>query len=158
IELADGALLTDQQLDDVCSWLHVIEEDLTPTVLHHLGQAPADDKRLPWLVHCGGQALLDALGAVPGLGPLDAGPPGDAHARSRGRELAVEVLRRHLRDGLSLADALRATGAAADYAPAQSLIDAVDEVAGVDRGLQHTHDEIDRLLLGLSGRFVTPGP
>lgn len=151
--LPDGAQLTDQQLDDVCSYLHVIEEDLTPTALHHLGQAPADDQRLPWLVHCGGQALLDALGKVPGLGPFD----GD-HARARGRELAAEVLRRHLRDGLSLADALRATGAAAGYSPEQPLVDAIDEVAGIDRGLAHTHDEIDRLLLGLAGRFVTPGP
>ncbi|MFY9340934.1 MAG: cobaltochelatase subunit CobN [Planctomycetota bacterium] len=147
------AVLTDQQLDDVCGYLHVIEEDLTPTMLHHLGQAPADDKRLPWLVHCGGQALLDALGKVPGIGPF----AGD-HERGRGRDLAAEVLRRHLRDGLPLAEALRGAGAPVGYVPDQPLIDAIDEVAGVDRGLAHTRDEVDRLLLGLAGRFVTPGP
>jgi cobaltochelatase CobN len=150
---ATDALLTDEQLDEVCAQLHVIEEDLTPTVLHRLGQAPADELRLPWLVHCGGQALLDALGAVPGLGPF----AGD-HARAHGRAVAAEVLRRHLRDGLTLVEALQACGAAADHDPDERLRTAVDEVAAIDHGLADTRLEIDNLLRALAGRFVTPGP
>jgi cobaltochelatase CobN len=149
----DGALLTDEQLDQVCAHLHVIEEDLTPTALHHLGEAPADAARLPWLVHCGGQALLDALGAVPGIGAFD----GD-HGRARGRALAEEVLRRHLRDGLDLGSALCACGADAGYTPAGKLVDAFAELAGIDQGLQRTSDEIGNLLHALAGGFVTPGP
>lgn len=151
--LAKDALLDDAQLDLVCAQLHVIEEDLTPTTLHRLGQAPDDVLRLPWLVHCGGQALLDALGEVPGLGPF----AGD-HGRARGRELATELVRRHLRDGLPLAEALRACGAAADVVPSTKLREAVEEVAGIDRGLADTRLEIDNLLRALDGRFVTPGP
>ncbi|MFO1030247.1 MAG: cobaltochelatase subunit CobN [Planctomycetota bacterium] len=151
--LAKDALLDDAQLDLVCAQLHVIEEDLTPTSLHRLGEAPADDLRLPWLVHCGGQALLDALGEVPGLGPF----AGD-HERARGRELATELLRRHLRDGLPLDEALRACGAERESVATTKLREAVDEVAGIDRGLADTRLEIDNLLRALDGRFVTPGP
>ncbi|MBL8753864.1 MAG: cobaltochelatase subunit CobN [Planctomycetes bacterium] len=153
LQLAEGALLDDGQLDLVCAQLHVIEEDLTPTTLHRLGQAPDDALRLPWLVHCGGQALLDALGEVPGLGPF----AGD-HERARGRDLAGELLRRHLRDQLPLDDALRACGAAAGTTAPTKLREAVDEVAAIDRGLADTRLEIDNLLRALDGRFVTPGP
>lgn len=151
--LAPDALLDDEQLDLVCAQLHAIEEDLTPTTLHRLGQAPDDTLRLPWLVHCGGQALLDALGEVPGLGPFT----GD-HERARGRALADELLRRHLRDGLPLEEALRACGAAASVVVASKLREVVDEVAGIDRGLADTRLEIDNLLRALDGRFVAPGP
>lgn len=150
--LPDG-LLDDAQLDLVCAQLHVIEEDLTPTSLHQLGRAPDDSLRLPWLVHCGGQALLDALGEVPGVGPFT----GD-HGRARGRELASELLRRHLRDGLPLDEALRACGAERAFVVTARLREAVDEVAGIDRGLADTRLEIDNLLRALDGRFVTPGP
>lgn len=151
--LAKDALLDDAQLDLVCAQLHVIEEELTPTSLHRLGQAPDDALRMPWLVHCGGQALLDALGEVSGLGPF----VGD-HERARGRELAQELLRRHLRDGLPLAEALRACGAERGAEAPPKLREAVDEVAGIDRGLADTRLEIDNLLRALDGRFVTPGP
>lgn len=147
------ALLDDAQLDLVCAQLHVIEEDLTPTTLHELGRAPADALRLPWLVHCGGQALLDALGEVPGLGPVQ----GD-HERARGRELATELLRRHLRDRFSLEEALRAVGAGPDAAPSTKLREVVAEVAGIDQGLAQTGLEIDNLLRALDGRFIAPGP
>lgn len=153
LQLADGALLDDGQLDLVCAQLHVIEEDLTPTTLHRLGQAPDEPLRLPWLVHCGGQALLTALGEVPGLGPFT----GD-HERARGRDLATELLRRHLRDQLPLDDALRACGAPAGTTAGPKLREAVDEVAAIDRGLADTRLEIDNLLRALDGRFVTPGP
>ncbi len=152
-DLKSDGLLDDGQLDLVCAQLHVIEEDLTPTTLHRLGQAPDDALRLPWLTHCGGQALLEALGEVPGLGPFT----GD-HERARGRELATELLRRHLRDQLPLDEALRACGAAANAAVSTKLREAVDEVAGIDKGLAATHLEIDNLLRALEGRFVTPGP
>lgn len=150
---AGEAPFTDEQLEEVCVQLHVIEEDLTPTTLHRLGQAPEDPLRLPWLVHCGGQALLDALGTVPGLGPFT----GD-HERARGRELATEVLRRHLRDHLPLDEALRASGATAAAEVPPRLREAIDEVAGIDQGLAATNLEVDNLLRALDGRFVTPGP
>lgn len=156
LSLGESDLLDDAGIEDVCEYLHAIEEDLTPTSLHHLGVAPDDAARLPWLVHCGGQALLDALSGVPGIGPFDF-ESGD-HQRGRARELALEILRLHLRDRLPLVDALRACGAPSDFTPSQQQIDAIDEVAAIDRGLAHTRDEIDHLLLGLDGRFVPPGP
>lgn len=151
-----NAQLEDAQIEDVCEYLHAIQEDLSPTSLHHLGVPPADAERLPWLVHCGGQALLDALSAVPGIGPFDF--ENGEHARGRAREVAFEIVRKHLRDGLALVEALRACGAPSEFTPPQALIDAIDEVAGIDRGLSATHDEIDHLLLGLDGKFVSPGP
>lgn len=156
LELAADALLEDAKIEDVCEYLHAIEEDLTPTSLHHLGTPPSDEQRLPWLVHCGGQALLEAIGEIPKLGPFDF-ENGD-HDRGRARDLATEILRKHLRDGLSLEEALRACGAPADFVPTQAQIDAFEEVAAIDRGLADTHDEIDHLLLGLDGKFVPPGP
>lgn len=151
--LANDALLDDDQLDLVCAQLHVIEEDLTPTTLHALGRAPEDALRIPWLVHCGGQSLLDALGEVKGIGPF-----AGEHERARARTVAEEVVRRHLRDGLALDEALRASGAAADATASTKLLEAIAEVVGIDEGLASTHLEIDNLLRALDGRFVTPGP
>ncbi|MEZ6014208.1 MAG: cobaltochelatase subunit CobN [Planctomycetota bacterium] len=153
LALAEGDLLTDEQLDDLCSYLHVIEEDLTPTSLHRLGVAPADEARMPWLVHCGGQALIDALSAVPGVGPLS----GD-HSRALARAIAADVLRMTLRHGFTLSDALRACGAPEAYTPEPALTDALETVTQLDAGLARTGDEVVNLLRACDGRFVSPGP
>lgn len=153
LETPDGSLLSDDHIDDVCEYLHAIQEELTPTTLHHLGEAPPDDLRIPWLVHCGGQRFLDALAATPGLGSFS-----DDHGRVRARAIAEELLRRVLRDGLALGEALVACGAIAGSAPSRELSDAITEITGIDGGLAATGDEIANLLRGLDGRFVPPGP
>lgn len=153
LELATGATpLTDEQIDTVDAYLHAIEEDLTPTSLHELGSAPADDARIPWLVHCAGEPLLAELETIPGLGELAA-----HHGRPHLRTLAAAVLRFHLREGKSLVQAIRAVGGDVGE-PSERLTRVIADVAQIDQGLERTGDEIGNLLAALDGRFIPPGP
>ncbi len=148
----DALPLTDEEIDRLNVYLHAIEDDITPVSLHHLGRAPEDDARFPWLVHCVGEPFLEALDAAPGLGPIAA-----HHGRGRLRAMAASLLRRHLRHGLPPLEALRDLGGASDELP-DELARGMKDAASIDRGLSRTSDEIGNLLAGLSGRFVPPGP
>ncbi len=162
----DGGLLDDAAVDELTDYLHAIAEELTPTSLHMLGEPPADDARLPWLVHCGGSTLLEELDKAIGHGgehdhehghadASEAAP--EMHEITRLRAGAEQVLRRQLRDGFSALEAVRSVGGEVDELSEQ-LAATLADLAELDRGLQSTGDEIGNLLVGLEGRFVPPGP
>jgi cobaltochelatase CobN len=153
LDLRNGRPPTDDEIVAITDHLHEIEESLTPTSLHRLGVPPDDEARLPWLVHCGGEALIDALSTVHGIGPFD-----PEHGKETARGVALEILRRMLREGLSMADAIRAAGGRVEGEVDAALAAALDEAAQIDAGLEHTSDEITNLLAALDGKFVPPGP
>ncbi|HVY62591.1 MAG TPA: cobaltochelatase subunit CobN, partial [Planctomycetota bacterium] len=64
LDLAGGRLLAPKEIEAVEERLHDIGNETTPLGLHVLGEPPADDLLVPYVVTCLRQRFLDALGEV----------------------------------------------------------------------------------------------
>ncbi|GIW92415.1 MAG: protoporphyrin IX magnesium chelatase [Pirellulaceae bacterium] len=157
LELQDGELLTPRQIEQLQAYLHDIHNETTPVSLHVLGEPPPDELLLPYLVVCGGSALLDELERAVRVPALTAMVPGDREKYLR--QVAAELLKRHLHQGFPLKDCLEAAGAQLVHGQVpEKLEQIITKLAQIREGLLQAHQEIDQLLAALDGRFVPPGP
>jgi cobaltochelatase CobN len=130
-------LLSDKEIDKVASHVHEIESTTTPSSLHILGQLPGEERMVPYLVTILGKDFIDRLSHVedPGFSRED-----EHHDLP---VLAEELVRRTVFQGES---------------PPPALVEDIEFARDMLGRLRKCELEIKNLLLGLSGRYVPPGP
>ncbi|MGE0707512.1 MAG: cobaltochelatase subunit CobN [Planctomycetota bacterium] len=148
LELAAGALLAPEQVARVGDYLDEVAEQATPTRLHVLGEPPAPEQLVPYVVTCLRRRFRDALARAL---PEDAART-PAALRAKAEEVVDLVLRR----GLSDEDALRAAGAREGVA--RELSEGLALARRLAAGLRAAPREVDAVVEALAGRFVAPGP
>ncbi len=156
-DLEDDRALTDSEIEALRDHLHEIAEETTPISLHVLGEAPAPELRLPYLVTCLGSRFLDALAEIIPVPATDARNDGDRTSFLRTR--AEEAVRLAVAGDLDAEDALVVVGARLpESGLSEELAEGFERAHRIDAGLRAAPREIDALLAALDGRFVPPGP
>lgn len=146
-----GRVLTDEEVGVLSAHLHRIQEETTPTRLHILGEPPATDDLIPWLVVCLGRAFTEALAqAMPGP-TQEAGGDREAFLRQKAEGLMSIMVRQNLSPAEALA-ALRV------QAPKDALLKFFEKAAALRDGFARTGEELDQVMAALDGRYLSPGP
>ncbi len=157
LNLADGRLLTPQEVEQLLEYLHDIHNETTPVSLHVFGEPPRDDLLVPWIVTCLRKQFRDGLGEVLEVPPEEALNPGDRQKYLRRK--AEEIVTLVLRQGFSAEDALQSLGG---NLPPEGLPEPVQKGVELAHCLKEnfaqTHNEVDNLLAALDGKFIPPGP
>ncbi|MCB9898558.1 MAG: cobaltochelatase subunit CobN [Planctomycetes bacterium] len=153
--LAEGELLSPDDIDALGRLLAEIESEAIPGASHVLGRAPGSGELAAQVVAAAGPRFERALATL----CADVSSTDDEHA------LAERCVALALRDGLADVDALRALGVALpdDDEAARALLpddvrDGLALVAQMRAGYARTGDELTNLVAALDGRFVPPGP
>lgn len=156
LQPAEDGLFSEDQIVRVQEYLHEIHNETTPVSLHVLGQAPPDEVRLPWIVTCLRRRFLEHLAVC--YPDRRFAIEGDRwkFLRARGEEIVRSVLR----EGLELAEAIRAAGGQLpqEEQAFQQLQQDLALARRLDEGFAQTSREIDALLAALDGKFIAPGP
>ncbi len=147
---ADGSF-TEADIQVVSQYLHDLSNEFIPASMHVLGEAPAENLRLPYLVHCMGKRYLKASRTL----FAQADKKDDDFLKKKGEE----ILQMMLKQGLSSMEAIKACGGVAPdgqlpKAVSESLAIAVELNANLDKAPQ----EVENILAALDGKFIPPGP
>ncbi|WP_419192344.1 cobaltochelatase subunit CobN [Engelhardtia mirabilis] len=159
LELAqdDAGLLTVDAIAAVSDYLHEVQNETTPISLHTLGEPPAQEVLVPYLVTCLGSRFLDDLAQAIGVPARGGATAGDWDQLQRGR--AERLLELHLMRGLDGESALHAIGGeAAAVRLTEGVRKGLELAVRLAAGLAGAGSEIDGLMTALSGGFVEPGP
>ncbi len=157
LELGRDELLTDEMVEKVHLYLHALLNETTTTSLHVLGEAPPEAQLYAYLVVCLGQRFLDQLGEVAPVPAHDSLAGGDRKTYLRG--VAEGVIASIVRDELTPGEALNAAGidVPADGLD-EDLLASFENATEIYAGLLAAPHEIDAIVEGLAGRFISPGP
>ena len=114
LELEPGrdGRFADTDIDRISKYLHDLGNELVPASMHVLGEPPADDIRIPYLVHCMGKRFVDEVRSVfPAASTVDGiGAGGDSGDCAFLKEKGREILRLVFGQELSYAEAIQACG------------------------------------------------
>ncbi len=144
--------LSQADIEVISKYLHDLNNEWVPASMHVLGEAPAYDQRLPYLVHSMGKRFIKAARGIFGVEPEKRT---DEFLAARG----LEILNAMFRQGLSMAEALKAAGATLPGGKIpEALRESLEMAVGMNAGLEESPREIENLLAALNGKFVPPGP
>ncbi len=152
--LGGGRLLADEEMERLAAYLHRVQDETTPISLHVLGEPPAADQLVPYLVNCLRKGFLEELARALPVPKEEDRLPGDRQAWLRKK--AEEVVRLVVEEGLVPADALRAAGGSG--ATPEGVEKGLKLAIDLRERFRETPKEIDSILEALAGKFVTPGP
>ena len=153
LNLADDRLLSSDEVEQVARYLESIANEITPTSLHVLGEVPLRNLLTPYLVRCAGRKFVDAYRAAL---PVATGAkvPDESEARKKAEEVLDLVLLNHMEP----IEAMKSQGCVVGDALTKPLREGFDLMVQMNGDFQKTGQEIDNLMVALSGHFVPPGP
>jgi cobaltochelatase CobN len=153
VKVAQGGLLTDEQIQQVSKKLHDISNETVPTSLHILGEPPGEDLLIPYLVSCLRKKFIDELAAV---FPV---PAGESDRGKYLRKKAEEILGLTIWGRLTPIEAVRAAGGKIHgNSMPDGITKGIELAADLNTRFKKTGQEIDNLLAALDGKYVPPGP
>ena len=153
LTIPEDKKLPPEAIERVAKYLHDIQDETTPISLHVLGQPPRKDLLPAYMVNILRKPFLDALAK---LLPEPQSKKKDNRHEVRGQ--AERVLQMVLLGNTPPKDAVEVVvGKQMDALP-EEIERGLKLAVQLNTDFAKTTDEIDNLLKGLDGRFVTPGP
>ena len=148
-----GALLDDEQIAEISTYLHDLKNEAVPAGMHVLGEPPEDALLVPYLVGAMGKRF--SRGAT----DLFVVPGGAGDAEAFLNRKGEEILRLMIREGLSPEEAVQAVGGSMSGGTLPEAVrESLEMAVQMREGFMNSRREIDNILGALDGRFVPPGP
>ncbi|MEZ6045253.1 MAG: cobaltochelatase subunit CobN [Planctomycetaceae bacterium] len=157
LDLSEGRLLSDTEIDSTLEYLHEIHNETTPVSLHQFGQAPPVELQIPWIVTSLRNNFRDVMGEVIDVPEEEALNPGDRlkYLRRKAEEIIPLIL---LQDFTPDEAILSVGGHIPESGIPEGLSQGFQLAAELREGFNRTDEEIKNLLAALSGEFIAPGP
>ncbi len=149
IDLENGESLKNEDIARISKHLHDLGNEIIPASMHTLGEAPAEDTLIPYLVYSMGKRFIDSAREV--FGSSD-----ETLLKQKGKDILSLVIKQ----GLPIAEAVKACGgnpAVGDKLP-EPMHESLEMALEMKRNLGDTHKEIENILAALNGDFIPPGP
>ena len=152
IALRPEALLQDADIARISQYLHDLGNEHVPASMHILGELPAEDQLIPYLVYAMGKRYLKASKALFSKNGTDAD---DEFLKKKGRDILTLMLHQKL----SATDAVKASGGtlSGDKLP-QAVEESLAMATGMYAGLQRTPQEMNNIIAALQGKYIPSGP
>lgn len=148
-----GITLNETDIRRVAMYLHDLKNEMVPANMHILGEPPADELLIPYLVHCMGKRFIKAAKEIFTI------PSGDVSEDDYLKKKGEEILRSIFQRELSPVEAVIAAGGEVEGGRLpDALRESLEMAVVMNEGFKQTSQEIDNILAALNGRFVTPGP
>jgi len=152
IEPGPGQLLNEDEIEDVFMYIHNVKNEVIPPSLHVLGEPPASELLIPYIVHCMGKRYLDASKEVFRV------PPGVLEEDFL-KEKALKVVGMILNRGGAPAESLKAAGGILKNGELPEKVkEGLELAVALNEGFKQSGKEIDSILDALNAKFVLPGP
>ena len=153
LEIPPDDTIGTEAVAKVSQYLHDLSNEYVPASMHVLGEPPAEDVRIPYLVHCMGKRFYRAAGPLFGL---NAEKPEDVRKL---KEKGAEILRSMFLQKLTPTEAVKAAGGNPTEANLpEAFTESLEMVMEMNRGLDRAPDEISRIFDALDGKYILPGP
>ncbi len=153
LEIPPNGMLKVEAIDKVSQYLHDLSNEYVPASMHILGEPPADDLRIPYLVHCMGKRFYKSAGPLLGLDPKNPVQLRELKQKSE------DILRSMFLQNLSPLEAIQAAGGkTADANLPEAVTESLNMVVEMQRGMERTSDEITKVFDALDGKYILPGP
>ena len=152
ITIPAGAMIRQEDIDRISKYLHDLSNEQVPASMHVLGEAPAENQLIPYLVYAMGKRYLKASQALFAQTGADID---DSFLKQKGRDILTLMLHQKF----SAIEAVKASGG---IVSGGKLPRAVEEslamAVAMHEGLLQAPQEIDNILAALQGKYIPPGP